>query len=176
LKASFLKLTTLPLLLLLLLLSDPVLAAKAKPVSKAVSETASDTSSGLSLGVGWPYVGLKYDFNRELGAEFRFSTLDGINVFAGRGYWNFVRSGNFGIFTGLEGGYISFDTMNADDTARVSGTGYEIAPFFGVDYFLDQRFSILFDFSMPIINVTSKTVSLGDLQWVANGGLYFYPF
>lgn len=126
--------------------------------------------------MGWPYAGLKYYFNNDIGAEFRYATLDGISVYSGRGYFSFLKVRDFSLFSGLEGGYVSFDSMNADNTLRVSGTGYEFAPFVGVDYFLSRQFSLLFDISMPIIGVDSRNISLGDLQWVINGGLYFYPF
>jgi tetratricopeptide (TPR) repeat protein len=132
--------------------------------------------SGLSVGAGWPYFGLKYFFNNDFGSEFRFAFGDGINIFAGRGYWSFKKFGNFSLFAGLEGGYITFDTMNVDNTMKVTGTGYEISPFLGVEYFLDKRFSLMLDFSMAIFGMTSKDITLGDIQWVTNGALYFYPF
>lgn len=126
--------------------------------------------------MGWPYIGAKYFFNNDLGTEFRFAAGEGIQVYALRGYFSFVRAGNFSVLTGLEAGYVNFDSLNENDTLRVSGTGYEVAPFFGMDYFLSPRFSLLLDFSMPIINLNYKNISIGDLQWVINGGLYFYPF
>jgi hypothetical protein len=147
------------------------------PTPAPVAATSSNIRSGLSVGVGWPYVGLKYFFNNDFGTELRFSTAEGIDVYAVRGYWSFARSGNFSLVTGLEAGYVTFSSaLNANNTMMVSGNGYEVSPFCGVDYFLNRQFSFLFDFSMPIIGLTSRNVTLGDLQWVINGGLYFYPF
>ena len=150
--------------------------AKPEPTPTPVAEETSNIRSGFSVGVGWPYAGIKYYFNNDFGTEARFATSDGINVFAARGYWSFARAGNFSILTGVEAGYVTFNTMNADNSLRVSGNGYEIAPFFGSEYFLARQFSLLLDFSMPVIGLSSRNVSVGDLQWVINGGLYFYPF
>jgi hypothetical protein len=83
---------------------------------------------------------------------------------------------NSSLFTGLEGGYITFNTMNVADTIRVKGTGYEVSPFFGLEYFFVKRVSFMLDFSMPIINVTHQDVSLSGIQWVTSGAIYFYPF
>ena len=142
----------------------------------STANTASNIRSGLSVGVGWPYVGLKYYFNNDIGSELRFATGEGINVYSARGYWSFARFSNFSVVGGLEAGYVTFNAMNANNTLRVSGDGYEFAPFCGMEYFLNRQFSFLFDFSMPIVGLTSRDVSLGDQQWVVNGGLYFYPF
>jgi len=140
------------------------------------SNPSTNIRSGLSVGAGWPYFGLKYYFNKDFGTEFRFAFGDGINDYAVRGYWSFKKFGNFSLFTGLEGGYITFDTMNVDNTMKVSGTGYEFSPFLGFEYFFVDRISLMFDFSMPIIGLTSRDVTLGGIQWVTNGALYFYLF
>jgi hypothetical protein len=171
-------------LLLLSLVSPSAWAAtaEAKPASTPTpAPTAvlppSNVRPGLSLGVGWPYAGLKDYFNDDFGAEIRFSTGDGINVYAARGYWSFERFRDFSLITGLEGGYITFtNALNADNTLRVSGDGYEFAPFLGAEYFLAKSLSFQLDFSMPVIFVQSRGEGLGDLQWVFNGGLYVYPF
>ena len=140
------------------------------------SNSSTNIRSGLSVGAGWPYFGLKYFFNEDFGSEFRFAFGDGINDCAVRGYWSFKKFGNFSLFTGLEGGYITFDTMNVYNTMKVSGTGYEVSPFLGIEYFFVKRISFMFDFSMPIIGLTSRDVTLGGIQWVTNGALYIYPF
>lgn len=136
----------------------------------------SNINSGLSIGVGYPYFSLKYYFDQDFGTEFRFAFGDGINVFAGRGYWSFEKISDFSLFTGLEAGYITFNTMNSDNTMRVNGTGYEFSPFVGAEYFLDKKISFMIDFGMPVIGVTSRDISLGGIEWVTNGALYFYPF
>ena len=168
------------LFVLLFLGSAPAWAqkpkAKATPVATPTPTPASYIRPGLSVGVGYPYVGLKYFFNNDLGLEARFSTGDGIDVYAARGYWSFIRSGNISLVTGAEFGYFTFNTQTTDKTLKVSGDGQEFGPFVGIDYFLDRQFSVLFDFSMPIIGLQSHAVSLGDVEWVFEGGLYFYPF
>ena len=167
------------IVLFLLLTSGMAWAKKVKlaPTPTPEIEDASNIRTGLSVGVGWPYAGLKYYFNRDIGTEIRYATGGGINVFAARGYWSFAKISNFSVFTGLEAGYVTFDNaLNADESLKVSGSGYEIAPLFGSEYFLSRQISLSLDFSMPIVGLNSRNVSLGDLQWVLNGGLYFYPF
>ena len=157
--------------------SSPAEPAKALVPEQAASlAPASNIRPGFSLGLGWPYVGLKYFFNNDLGLEGRFATGDGIDVYAARGYWSFLRYGNFSLQTGVEFGYFTFDTMNSSNTLKVSGSGYEIAPLAGVDYFMDRNLSVLIDFSMPVIDLSSHQVSLGDVEWVFEGGVYIYPF
>lgn len=136
----------------------------------------SDARTGISFGVGWPYVGVRDFFDQDFGAEFRFAAEDGVHLFLGRGYWRFTRSGVFSLLTGAEIGYFGFNTMNADNTFRVSGNGWQAGPFLGLDYQFDQRFSFLFDVTMPIIVPSWQEVTLSDVQWVINGGVYFYPF
>ncbi|HVZ80207.1 MAG TPA: hypothetical protein VHE12_05310 [bacterium] len=121
-------------------------------------------------------MGVRDYFDGELGAEFRFAAQDGVHLFQGRGYWSFARQGPFDILTGAEVGYFGFNTMNADNTFRVSGHGWEAGPFVGVDYQFGQRFSLLFDVTMPVIVPSWQEVTLSDVQWVINGGVYFYPF
>ena len=168
--------------LILLLTPQLALAKKAKQAA-VVSATPtpaptveSNIRSGLSVGVGWPYLGLKYFFNNDFGAEFRFATGQGINVWAGRGYWRFARSGDFRFVAGLEAGYVTFNSLNVDNTMVVTGTGYEFSPFCGVEYFFARQLSFLFDFSMPYIGLNSGNAAVEDLQWVINGGVYVYPF
>ncbi|HVZ80210.1 MAG TPA: hypothetical protein VHE12_05325 [bacterium] len=151
-------------------------AKTAGPVATPAPVMDSNIRPGFSLGVGWPYVGAKYFFNNDLGLEARFATGDGIDVYAARGYWSFLRYGNFSLQTGAEFGYFTFDTMNSNNTLQVSGSGYEIAPLVGLDYFMDRNLSVLIDFSMPVIDLSSHQVSLGDVEWVFEGGVYFYPF
>jgi len=141
-----------------------------------VAQRVSPLRSGLSVGVGWPYLGLKYFFNQDFGGELRFATGQGINVWAARGYWSFAKFGDFRLVTGLEGGYVTFNTLNANNTLVVTGTGYEFAPFCGLEYFFSRQLSFLFDFSAPFIGVNSGNAALEDLQWVVNGGIYLYPF
>jgi hypothetical protein len=160
-----------------LLFPSPLLFAKGTAVTPASpAPLNSNIRTGFSLGVGYPYLGLKYFFNEDLGLEARFYPGDGITVYAGRGYWSFVRSGNFSLQAGAEFGQFTFNSMTSDKALRVSGDGQEFGPFVGLDYFMDRQFSVLFDFYMPVMGVQSHAISLGDVEYVAEGGLYFYPF
>jgi hypothetical protein len=84
----------------------------------------------LSIGLGWPYIALKYNFSKRITSEIKWATGEGINVYAGRGYWNFRTFDRLKLFTGLEAGYITFDTLD------IKGTGYESSVFLGGEYFI----------------------------------------
>ena len=154
---------------------EPSVVPAPSPVP-ALSPHPSCIHSGLSFGAGWPYAGLKYFFNDDLGAEARFATADNVYVYSLRGYWSFAKWDHFSFLGGLEAGYVTFNLWNVDNSLRISGTGNEFAPLFGTEYFLDRDFSLLLDFSMSIISLNSRNVNIGDMQWVLNGGLYFHPF
>ncbi len=160
-------------------MTAPPLSVPASSVSVPKGPAVGSPSvihSGLSFGAGWPYAGLKYFFNDDLGAEARFATADNVYVYSLRGYFSFARWENFSFLGGLEGGYVTFSLWNVDNSLRISGTGIECAPLFGTEYFLSRDFSLLLDFSMPVISLNSRDVNIGDVQWVLNGGLYFHPF
>ncbi|MEW6557411.1 MAG: hypothetical protein AB1349_08665, partial [Elusimicrobiota bacterium] len=124
--------------------------------------------SEVGIGLGWPYLGLKYNFSRRLGSEIRCATGEGINVYAGRGYWNYYSSRKLTGFTGLEGGYISFDTLDT------KGTGYEGSVFLGGEYFILKKLSFVIDFSPTFISLKSDDFDIDGTEWVANLALYFY--
>lgn len=67
-------------------------------------------AKSLSLGVGYPYVSLKYDV-KILAVEGRYVSGLGVQAYTGRGYWNFHHSAKLKGFIGLEGGYIKFNTV-----------------------------------------------------------------
>jgi len=124
----------------------------------------------LSLGLGYPYLSLKYDF-KALSAEGRFVTGSGVQAYAGRGYWNFHQSDKLKGFTGLEAGYIKFDTLDT------KGTGSEIALFVGGEYFVAKNFSLLMDFAPTIISSKDSTrsdIEANSVEYVVNFGLYYH--
>ncbi|MEW6555810.1 MAG: tetratricopeptide repeat protein, partial [Elusimicrobiota bacterium] len=159
-------------------------------------------SAEFGVGLGWPYLGVKYNFSQRLGSELRWATGEGINVYAGRGYWNYYLGsdaeahssqpfsaaeveahkglkprlqGTSGLvkrrlqlFTGLEGGYISFDTLD------IKGTGYEGAVFFGGEYFIFKNFSFALDFAPTFIGLKSDEFKIDGVEWVANLAVYYY--
>lgn len=124
----------------------------------------------LNLGVGYPYVSLKYDFEA-LAFEGRYVSGLGVQAYTGRGYWNFYRSDKLKGFTGLEGGYIKFNTLDT------KGTGSETALFIGGEYFATKHFSLLLDFAPTAISLKHDTYSdikASSIEYVVNLGLYYH--
>ncbi len=124
----------------------------------------------LSLGLGWPYVGLKYNLSQRFTSELRYATGEGINVYAGRFYWNFYRPQNIKLFTGLEGGYIDFNTLD------IKGDGYEGSIFIGGEYFITKRLSFVMDFDPAFISLKSDDIGVDGMEMVLNLAFYFYIF
>lgn len=124
-------------------------------------------AENLSLGVGYPYVSMKYDFNA-LAVEGRFVTASGVQAYTGRGYWNFHRSDKLKGFAGLESGYIKFDTLDT------KGTGSESSLFIGGEYFISKKLSLLMDFAPTIISLKSDSTSLACVEYVINFGFYYH--
>jgi len=128
---------------------------------------AFSAADNLSVGLGYPYISLKYDMP-VLSAEGRFVTGSGVQAYAGRGYWNFHRSDKLTGFAGLEGGYIKFDALD------IKGTGSEWAAFIGGEYSVTEKVSLLMDFAPTLISLKSGGQSAGGLQYVVNLGLYWH--
>ena len=124
-------------------------------------------AEGLSLGVGYPYASLKYDF-KALAAEGRFVTGSGVQAYTGRGYWNFHQSDKLKGFTGLEGGYIKFDTLDT------KGTGSEAALFVGGEYFMSEKLSLMLDFAPTLISLKSDDTDVSCVEYVVNMGFYYH--
>jgi hypothetical protein len=148
-----------------------VLFKLAAPVAPAAGAAALGSHPSLGLGAGWSYVGVKYHFDPQFSSELRFAYGDNVYVYSGRGYWNFQKMGKVDLFTGLEAGYITFDTPEG------VGTGYEVSPFIGGEYFFMDRLSFVIDFSAAYIHlISTDSITEDSLEWVANGALYLYPF
>jgi tetratricopeptide (TPR) repeat protein len=118
----------------------------------------------LALGLGYPYFLIKYN-----SVEVKYATRDGINVFAGRYYLNFYESGKVRAFTGVEGGYIKFNTLD------INGTGYEGAVFIGGEYFVTDNIALAMDLSPTYIGLKSEDNDKADgFELVANAAVYYY--
>jgi hypothetical protein len=127
-----------------------------------------NAESRLSLGLGYPYISLKNNLSKKAALEARYATGSGINVYAGRFYWNLKRYDKTSLFTGFEGGYIKFDTLD------IKGTGYETSVFFGGEYFISKRTSFIIDFAPTLIGLKSDDYKISGIEWVLNLGLNFY--
>ncbi|MCX5789601.1 MAG: hypothetical protein NTX64_14015 [Elusimicrobia bacterium] len=120
----------------------------------------------LEFGLGWPYVGLKANGGK-LSGEARIANNEGINVFAGRLYWNFYSADNLRGFAGPEVGYVRFKTLG------LKGTGYETSAFVGGQYFLTQRLSIALDIGPTLVGLKSSGYSVSGIEWVFNSAVYY---
>jgi len=142
--------------------------------------------SNFSLGLGYPYVSVKYNLSEKTAAEFRYINSSGINVYAGRFYWNFKampgavsrdyvhqtakKYDKTILFTGFEGGYIKFNTLD------VKGSGTEIAGFIGGEHFISKQLSLLLDFAPTFISLKDSDysdVKVSGIEFVVNLGLYY---
>ena len=121
------------------------------------------------LGIGYPYVSVKDDFG-STAAEGKFATGDGINLIAGRGYWNVCKISPVTLFTGAEGGYIKFNTQST------KGTGWEASAFVGGEMPLAHWLSLALDFSPMYINLKSQGTGISGMEYTVNFAIYIYPF
>lgn len=120
----------------------------------------------LELGIGWPYAGVKMNLEK-VAAEARYAAGDGIRVYQGRAYWNYLDDGKLKAFAGPEFGYVKFDTLS------MKGTGYESSVFIGCQYYATRRISIGVDFGPTLIGLNSGDYSVSGIEWVFNSTLYF---
>jgi len=118
----------------------------------------------LSLGFGYPYFSVKYH-----PLELKYATGEGIDVFAGRFYYDFYSEKKIKGFAGIEAGYIDFDTPD------MKGTGYEGSLFIGGEYSITRKLSLMFDFSPTFINLKSNDdYKIDGIVMVANFAVYYY--
>jgi hypothetical protein len=122
----------------------------------------------LSLGLGYPFLGLKYDFS-DYALEGRFLTRNGIQVYSGRGYWNFHERNKWTAYTGLEAGYVRYGS------GSYAAHAYELAPFIGGAYAIDKKFSVSADISPALVIFPGggTDFDIGDLGWYLNIGVFF---
>ncbi|MDD5687249.1 MAG: hypothetical protein PHE88_05390 [Elusimicrobia bacterium] len=121
----------------------------------------------VGVGIGWPYFSVKYNFSKYAG-EGRIATGEGISVYAVRGYWNFYSEKKINCFTGVEGGYITFNTLD------IKGNGVEGSIFLGGEYSFAKQISIAMDFSPVLIGMKSDDFKVSGVELVANMAVYFY--
>lgn len=120
--------------------------------------------SQFALGVGYPHFLLKYH-----PFEIKYATGDGINVFAGRLYLNFYQNEKVRAFTGAEGGYIKFNTLD------VKGKGYEGSIFIGGEYFVTDNIALAIDLSPTYLALKSEdSYKASGFEIVGNASVYYY--
>jgi len=122
----------------------------------------------LAVGIGYPYLSVKYDFLPSAGAELKYAFAEEISVIAGRGYWTFYQTGPLYAFTGLEIGGIFF---KVDD---IQGNGLECGLFLGGEYRITDWLGISLEIVPTLIQVTAQNNYINGVEWVVNAGLYWY--
>lgn len=130
----------------------------------------SNVNAEWSAGLGWPYISARYGFSPSIALEARVSSMENITVVALRGSWsiNNFRDINFKPFIGLEGGYISFNSLD------IKGSGLEGSVFLGTEYFITKQISLAADIGPMLIGLNSDKVSSSGLEWLVNAGIYYY--
>jgi hypothetical protein len=125
----------------------------------------------LSIGIGYPFLGLKYDFMPEIAGEIKYaSTGQGIWVIAGRGYWNLLQTDKINVFSGIEFGQINFNHLD------ISGDGQEYGPFVGIEYNLAANRGLTLDIAPTFIDLKSQGIINNGLEWVITAGFYWRVF
>ncbi|MFH1367946.1 MAG: carboxypeptidase-like regulatory domain-containing protein [Elusimicrobiota bacterium] len=139
--------------LLALLLISIILIATNQIHAVSVSER-------LSLGIGYPYVSLKYGAGKETSIELRGAFDSGISIYGGRFYYNFYSKGYVLGFAGVEADCLTFDVDS------LQGNGWIIMPFIGGEYFINNNLSFGADIGPAYINVQSKAM---NKDFIADG-------
>jgi len=136
------------------------------------SANAVDVSKKFGIGLGYPYFSARYGFNDKFTGEVRGASGSGIEVFSGRGYYNFYSDKEVLGFCGAEAGVINFDT---EDTP---GAGTIGMLFFGGEYFVNQNLSCQFDIGPAYININTEEIgqefTAEGIEWIFNLGLNLY--
>ncbi len=124
----------------------------------------------IGIGLGYPYLSLKYGLTQNLSLETRGAFGDGINVYGGRLYYNFNPNDMIVISIGGERDYVSFDT---DGT---SGKGYIGYGFISGEYFIFQEFTLNLDVGPAFISLNEDKfkLSVDGIEWIFNLGINFY--
>lgn len=141
-----------------------------KPEKIKSKKLAQKKESEFAIALGYPYLGVKYG-NKEIAGEVRASFGSGIKLFAGRFYWHFFDRDSVRLFTGADIGYIDFD-----NTYDISGEGWEISIFGGVETFITDWFSTALSFAPVYINLKSGSKGVDGIEYVVDFTIYIFPF
>lgn len=129
---------------------------------------ASSLEKRWGIGLGNPYVSIKYNASKRVAYEVRGAFGSGIGVYSVRFYRNFSWKNKTVTFVGLEGGLINFDKED------IGGDGSFGMLFLGFEHFISKKMTFLFDIGPAYINLSSEDTSVGGVEWVYNLGINFY--
>lgn len=129
---------------------------------------ANDHQRKWSIGLGNPYISLKYSASPNFSIEGRGAFSSQISVYSLRLYHNFPSRDKTTTFIGLEGGSISFDEED------IEGHGSFGMLFLGFEHFISKKMAFSLDIGPAYINLSSEGTSVGGLEWVYNLGICYY--
>lgn len=129
-----------------------------------------DLHKRFGLGLGYPYLSLKYGLTSHLTLEPRGAFGKGIVTAGGRLYWNFTPKSRIVLYSGLEANYVSFDKENT------SGNGYLTEFFLGAETFLTDKITFIIDIGPGYTKLaeSGSDYTTEGLDWILNIGLNFY--
>ena len=139
-------------------------------VLTGLSWSQEGSAKKLSVTIGNPWFGLKYDISKRFSAELKDVVDPDLNIPTLKGYYNFYKGNKLTGFTGLEYGIISF---KSDD---VTGTGFLISVFIGSEYKIMPDKSISLDIGYSTIDLKSLNYSVAGPEYILNLGINCYIF
>ena len=121
----------------------------------------------LAIGIGNPYLSLYYELSNKLSIEPRIaSDFDEIRFYAARVYYT-LGGKRFIWYLAFEPGYIDFKASPGRKN------GYMVGFYPGVEYLINDSFSINIDIGPSYIDLDSAKAS--GFEWILNTGIRFYP-
>ncbi|PWI46425.1 hypothetical protein CEE45_16910 [Candidatus Heimdallarchaeota archaeon B3_Heim] len=137
--------------------------------SLLISITAIPVSAGRwGIGLGNPYISLKYWTSPRFAIEGRGAFGSGIGVYSVRLYRGFGPKGKTVTFAGVEVGLINFDKED------IEGDGSFGMLFLGFERFISKKMAFSLDIGPAYISLSSEDTSVGGIEWVYNLGINFY--
>jgi len=137
------------------------------PLTSTIAH-ANDHQRKWSIGLGNPYICLKYSASPKFSIEGRGAFGSGISVYSLRFYRNFTRRNKTVTFIGGEVGTINFDKPDKE------GNGYVGMLFLGFERFISKRLTFLLDIGPAYISLSSEGTSVEGIEWVYNLGVNIY--
>ena len=124
----------------------------------------------MSVGLGYPYLGLKFAIAEPVSIEAKYAFGDGVDVLAGRGYWNFFYNHKVKAFLGAEAGALVFNAEGLE------GKGFEYGAFIGGEYKIADKLGITMDIGPAVISLDAEDINIKGVEWIITVGIYWTIF